>query len=144
MFVTPLNRQHKCQSLLLKHETCCLCMCVRRVFRSHQKSQRHEILGLPNLGQLKKHDEVRFFSFNFLRILWAFLVFNPFFLIMIFFSKISTETPFQPQARRGAPASRYEHYEQYTAGITKDTSPTPTHSSKEGKGNGREQWETVV
>ena len=47
-------------SILIKHESCLsVCLSVR-VFRSHQKSQGHEILALGLIWANLKHDEARF------------------------------------------------------------------------------------
>jgi len=64
-----------------------VCLSVH-VFRSHQKSQGHEILALGLIWANLKHDEARFSKFWFLRILWAFFVFFKM-RFLVFFSKIS-------------------------------------------------------
>ena len=64
-----------------------VCVSVH-VFRSHQKSQGHEILALGLIWANLKHDEARFLNFSFLRILGAFFVFFKM-RFLVFFSKIS-------------------------------------------------------
>ena len=55
------------QSILIKQESC-LSVCVSvHVFRSHQKSQIHDIFALCLIWANLKHDQTRFSKFWFLR-----------------------------------------------------------------------------
>ena len=67
-FVETVYKKNICHphliiSILIKHESCLSVCLFVRVFRSHQKSQGHEILALGLIWANLKHDGARFSKF---------------------------------------------------------------------------------
>ena len=63
MFLGQIKKVPSNISILIKHESCLSVCLFVRVFRSHQKSQAHEILALGLIWANLKHVEARFLKF---------------------------------------------------------------------------------